>query len=37
LEVKLHSFLTSTLDGGKSSASRFGRFTPKKEHRILIV
>jgi len=29
--VLLHAFLTSVLDGGKSTASRIGRFTPGKE------
>jgi hypothetical protein len=28
LEVMLHAFLTSVLDGGKWSGSRFGRPTP---------
>jgi hypothetical protein len=27
VEAQLHSFLTSTLDGGERSASRPGRFT----------
>jgi len=30
MEVKLHAFLTSALDGGKWSASRPCRFTPGK-------
>jgi hypothetical protein len=28
MEVKLHAFLTSAIDGGELSASRPGRFTP---------
>jgi hypothetical protein len=28
VEVQLHAFLTSALDGGEWSASRPGRFTP---------
>jgi hypothetical protein len=28
VEVKLHAFLTSVLDGGEWSASRPGRFAP---------
>jgi len=28
VEVQLHAFLTSALDGGELSASRPGRFTP---------
>jgi hypothetical protein len=31
VEVQLHSFLTSTIDGGEWSASRLGRFAPTKE------
>jgi hypothetical protein len=31
IEVQLHSFLTSALDGGEWSTSRLGRFTPGKE------
>jgi hypothetical protein len=38
VEVYLHAFLTSALDGGEWSASRPGRFTPKERapgtHRI---
>jgi hypothetical protein len=30
VEVYLHAFLTSALDGGQWSASRLGRFTPKE-------
>ena len=30
VEVQLHAFLTSALDGGEWSAPRPGRFTPKK-------
>jgi hypothetical protein len=30
VEVKLHAFLTSVLDGGEWSASRPSRFTPKE-------
>jgi hypothetical protein len=30
VEVWLHAFLTSALDGGKLSASRSGRFTPRE-------
>jgi hypothetical protein len=30
VEVYLHAFLTSELDGGKWSASRSGRFTPRE-------
>jgi hypothetical protein len=30
VEVQLHSFLTSALDGGEWSASRPGRFKPKE-------
>jgi hypothetical protein len=33
VEVYLHGFLTSTLDGGKWSASRLGRFTPPLRER----
>jgi hypothetical protein len=33
VEVKLHSFLVSALDGGKWQASRAGSFTPGKEPR----
>jgi hypothetical protein len=33
VEVQLHSFLTSALDGGEWSASRPYRFTPEKEYR----
>jgi hypothetical protein len=33
VEVKLHSFLTSALDGGEWKASRAGRFTYGKEPR----
>jgi len=29
VEVQLHAFVTSELDGGEWSASRFGRFTPR--------
>jgi hypothetical protein len=29
VEVQLHAFLTSALDGGEWSASRPGRFTPQ--------
>jgi hypothetical protein len=28
MEIQFHAFLTSALDGGEWSASRFGRFTP---------
>jgi len=28
VELYFHAFLTSALDGGKLSASSFGRFTP---------
>jgi hypothetical protein len=28
VEVQLHAFLTSALDGGERSASRLGRFNP---------
>jgi hypothetical protein len=31
VEVSLHAFLTSALDGGEWSVSRPGRFTPGKE------
>jgi len=31
VEVYLHSFLTSALDGGKFSTLRLGRFAPGKE------
>ena len=31
VEVCLHSFLTSLVDGGEWSTSRLGRFTPGKE------
>jgi hypothetical protein len=30
VEVKLHAFLTSVLDGGELSASRPCRFTPRE-------
>jgi hypothetical protein len=30
VEVQLHAFLTSELDGGEWSASRPGRFTPRE-------
>jgi hypothetical protein len=30
VEVQLHEFLTSALDGGELSASRSGRFTPRE-------
>jgi len=30
VEVEIHAFLTSTLDGGEWSASRPGRFTPRE-------
>jgi hypothetical protein len=30
VEVQLHSFFTSVLDGGEWSASRPGRFTPRE-------
>jgi len=30
VEVYLHTFLTSTLDGGDWSASRLGRFYPRE-------
>jgi len=30
-EVQLHSFFTSTLDGGEWSTSHPGHFTPRKE------
>jgi len=30
VEVQLHAFLTSALDGGEWSAPRPGRFTPMK-------
>jgi hypothetical protein len=30
VEVQLHAFLTSALDGGEWSASRPGHFTPKE-------
>jgi hypothetical protein len=30
VEIYLHAFLTSTLDGSEGSASRPGRFTPKE-------
>jgi hypothetical protein len=30
VEVQLHSFLTSALDGGEWSPSRLGRFTPRE-------
>jgi hypothetical protein len=30
VEVQLHAFLTSALDGGEWSASRSGRFTPRE-------
>jgi len=30
VEVQLHAFLTSALDGGEWSVSRPGRFTPRK-------
>jgi hypothetical protein len=30
VEVKLHAFLTSALNGGEWSASRPGRFTPRE-------
>jgi hypothetical protein len=30
IEVYLHAFLISALDGGKLSASRPGRFTPRE-------
>jgi hypothetical protein len=31
VEVQLHAFLTSALDGGEWSASRPGRFTPREK------
>jgi hypothetical protein len=31
VEVELHAFLTSTLDGGECSASRPGRFTSREK------
>jgi hypothetical protein len=30
MEVQLHTFLSSALDGGEWSASRPGRFTPRE-------
>jgi len=33
VEVYLHAFVTSTLDGGEWSASRAGRLTPEKKPR----
>jgi hypothetical protein len=30
VEVQVHAFLTSTLDGGEWSASRPGLFTPRE-------
>jgi len=30
VEVQLHAFLTSALDGGEWSSSRSGRYTPGK-------
>jgi len=30
VEVQLHAFLSSAIDGGEWSASRPGRFTPRK-------
>ena len=33
VEVKLHSFLTSAVDGGKRSGSRPGSFAPVKDTR----
>jgi hypothetical protein len=30
MEVDLHAFVTSALDGGEWSASRHGRFTPRE-------
>jgi len=30
VEVQLHSFLTSAIDGGEWSASRSGRFAPNE-------
>jgi len=38
VEVKLHAFLTSALDGGDWSASRPSRFTPKEiPHGIVLI
>jgi hypothetical protein len=33
VEVQLHAFLTSAVDGGEWSASRSGHFTPKERGR----
>jgi hypothetical protein len=30
VEINLHAFMTSVLDGGERSASRPGRFTPRE-------
>jgi hypothetical protein len=37
MEVKLYSFLTSSIDGGEWPASRYGHFMPwKKEYPVTI-
>ena len=35
-EVFLYSFLTTALEGGKGSAYRVGRFTPRERNPVLI-
>jgi hypothetical protein len=36
VDVQIHIFLTSALDGGEWSAPRPGRFTPGKEYTVPI-
>jgi hypothetical protein len=37
MQVQLHAFLTSALDGGEFSASRPDHFASEKEHQVVTL